>query len=370
LPEQSTVPDRSLEPMLFDVYRQPAVWRDLARRAPEIEDFARHALTPDAGGRLFVFGSGDGWFAARAAAGNAADPGWTATSGLPFLIDAVPGLTPRDRVLAISMSGNVDRTVDAARAAADRGVPLAILTNADGGRLGQLTDRAFRIGLDDVAPFLCGTTSYTATLAVLMGARSILADQGNAAGALDQLADTLATALPAFDEFARTVAGSRELRPSGARFLAVGRDLATADYGAAKLVELSLIKPWSDDIEEFAHRQYWTTARDELAVFLPGSPAVAKYASNSAEALGELGLTTLALEPHGCAVPGAAHRLPLPGPADQAPLMQAVALQLLAYRLAPLSGTDPNRRLHLKDDALRFSVSRKLTRRSLLGTGQ
>lgn len=369
MPEQSTGPDRSLAPMLFDIYRQPAVWRELARRGSEIKDFTRRALTPDAGGRLFVFGSGDGWFAARAA-GTAADQTWIATSGLPFLVDTIPLLTPRDRVLAISMSGNVDRTVDAATAAAERSVPLAILTNADGGRLGRLTDRAFRLGLDDVAPFLCGTTSYTATLAVLLGARSILGGHVNAAASLGRLADALEAALPAFDAFARAVAGSREARPSGARFLAVGRDLATADYGAAKLVELSLIKPWSDDIEEFAHRQYWTTARDEVAVFLPSSPNVAGYASASAEALGELGLTTVALEPDGCPVPGARHRLPLPGPAASAPLTQAVALQLLAYHLALLSGTDPNRRLHLKDDTLRFSVSRKLTRRSLLGTGQ
>ncbi len=368
--ESSKGPDRSLEPMLFDIYRQPAIWRALARRMAEIGDFALHALRPEPGGRLFVFGSGDGWFAARAAAGRGPDTPWTATSGLPFLLDIVPGLTPRDRVLAISMSGNVDRTVDAATAAAALGVPVAILTNGDGGRLGKLTDRAFRLGLDDVAPFLCGTTSYTATLAVLLAVSSALEGRGALSRQVDGLADALENVLPEIDGFARSVASSLQASPSGARFLAVGRDLATADYGAAKLVELSRIKPWSDDIEEFAHRQYWSTARDEMAIFLPSSLEGAAFASASAEALGELGLVTVAFEPEGCAVPGAMHRLPLPCMPDMAPLLQAVALQVLAYRLAILSGTDPNRRLHLKDDTLRFAVSRKLTRRSLLGTGQ
>ncbi len=43
---------------------------------------------------------------------------------------------------------------------------------------------------------------------------------------------------------------------------------------------------------------------------------------------------------------------------------------MLAYQLAIATGFDPDRRMHLKDDGARFAVSRELTRRSLLGTGQ
>jgi hypothetical protein len=46
-----------------------------------------------------------------------------------------------------------------------------------------------------------------------------------------------------------------------------------------------------------------------------------------------------------------------------------VFLQLVAYYLAHATGFDPNTRRHLREDASRFTVSRKLTRQSLLGSG-
>jgi glucosamine 6-phosphate synthetase-like amidotransferase/phosphosugar isomerase protein len=61
--------------------------------------------------------------------------------------------------------------------------------------------------------------------------------------------------------------------------------------------------------------------------------------------------------------------LAAPGDIDAAPIMQAVPLQLLAYYMGRANGTDPDRRGHLKANEGRFAASRKLTRRSLLGTG-
>src|SRR5215207_3776088 len=154
-------------PMLVDIARQGKVLAGLLARRAEIEAF-RQGIVPDQGGRAFVLGSGDGWFAARALlpAEDRAAPA-AAISGLDFLLRVAPGLKVADRALAISMSGNVDRTLEAARAAMARGVPLSILTNADGGRLGALGAPALRLGVADVAPFPCGTASYTATLAAL-----------------------------------------------------------------------------------------------------------------------------------------------------------------------------------------------------------
>jgi hypothetical protein len=51
-------------------------------------------------------------------------------------------------------------------------------------------------------------------------------------------------------------------------------------------------------------------------------------------------------------------------------VLSAIPLQRLAYALAEAGGLDPNTRLHLKGDDTRFRVSRLLTRRSLIGTGQ
>lgn len=355
--------DTQSEPMLDDIRRQPETLARLYARRDELIGFAAGNLRPGAGGRAFVFGSGDGWFAARAALADIANA--QARSGLDFTLNVAPSIGPDDRALAISMSGNVDRTVEGATIAKERGARVSGLTNGGGGRLGALGGSLHSLDIPDIAPFLCGTSTYTATLAALQvafGGEEVV----------EALAELL-PALPAFideaDRFARGVAG-HAASCGGVRVLGVGSSVATADYGAAKFVEVTKIPAWSDDIEEFAHRQYWSMQLSETVIFLPLDEASARYADASAEALSDLGVRTIALEPKNAALPNASDRLSLPGGSGTAAITQAIALQLLAYHFGLATGTNPNKREHLKGDAARFSVSRKLTRRSLLNTGQ
>jgi fructoselysine-6-P-deglycase FrlB-like protein len=341
--------------MLRDIARQGEILARLAGRGDEVARFAAAHLAPGPVGARLAFGSGDGWFAARAVWGAGG------VSGLDFLLNRAPRLGPQDRVLAISMSGNVDRTVEGMQAALAAGAQGAILTNGAGGRIAALGVPALSLGIPDLAPFLCGTSSYTAMVAVLR----MIGDPA-AAAAIAALAPRIGALVDQADALARQIATPFP----GVRFLGVGPSIATADYAAAKCVEVARLPVWSDDIEEFAHRQYWAMARGELVVLLPVDAASAVYADATADALADLDTPTLALEPTGAAVPRARWRLALPGGAAEAPITQAIAVQLLAYRLGFATGTDPNRRLHLKDDTARFAVSRKLTRRSLLGTGQ
>ncbi|KKC32810.1 hypothetical protein WH91_12030 [Devosia psychrophila] len=353
--------------MLADIFRQPQVLAEVLARKEEIEGFARTSFAPGTAGRCFVFGSGDGWFAARATLSGSSQA--EARSGLDFTLNVAPKLGAADRTVAISMSGNVDRTLEGARLAQQRGSGLAILTNGAGGRLGALGGNRHSLDIADVAPFLCGTSSYVATLATLqLGFTQLAGDDGYAA-ALAELVQHLPETIASADRFARRIAEQIE-RPAGIRILGVGESVATADYGAAKFVEVTKIPAWSDDIEEFAHRQYWAMGRQEIVVLLPVHTASAGYADASAEALGDLGVSTIAFEPEGALVPNAKERLTLAGGTRTAAITQAIGLQLLAYHLGIASGTDPNKRLHLKDDTQKFAVSRKLTRRSLLGTGQ
>jgi len=355
-------------PMLADIFRQGQVLREVLQRREEIEVFAEQSLRAGPDGRMIVFGSGDGWFAARAALTGI--KGAEARSGLDFVLNVAPRLGAEDRALAISMSGNVDRTLEGATTALAAGAGVAILTNGAGGRLGALGVGRYSLDISDIAPFLCGTASYTATLATLQIAAAALNDDDAFASALSAMLDDLDATIDAADGLARSIAEAVGTSASGIRILGAGSSVATADYGAAKFVEVTTIPAWSDDIEEFAHRQYWATQRSEIIVLLPTDAASAAYAEATADALADLDMVTIALEPEDAAVPSARHRLSLPGGAATAALTQAIALQLLAYYLGLANGTDPNRRLHLKEDALKFSVSRKLTRRSLIGTGQ
>ncbi len=353
-------------PMMADIGRQPDVLRGIVARRDAIADFARAHLMPDSGGRTYVFGSGDGWFAARA--GCDGSDVFVGASGLEVLGHLSGKAVPADRGLAISMSGNVDRTVEAAEALVARGVPIAALTNSAGGRLAALGAPNHSLDLDDIAPFLCGTASYLATLATLQMARAALDGTiDETAARIARTADALDESLSALDALARTVAAAGV--PSGVRILSCGgAGMATADYGAAKLVEVARVPVWTDDVEEFAHRQFWTADTDELIVHLPTTPAVAEIADEAGAALRDSGFRTLWIGQATGARPGGEHQA-VPGEVEPA-LFVPVALQLLAYHLSWACGLDPNTRLHLKNDELRFRTSRRLTRRSLLGTGQ
>ncbi len=358
----SDVPAAS--PMAADIARQPATIEAFADRAARFQALGRSALTPGAGGRIWVAGCGDGVFAAAAAAGFAARLGldWRPVGALDLVL-APERLKPADSVVAISMSGNVDRTVEAARAVAARGVRLIALVNGGGGKLGEIAGAKLSLDLADVAPFLCGTASYTLTVAALMALAAGAADAGLPDYAM--IAAAQHAALAAGAAVVETIAP-----PTGVRLLSAGSDLGTVQYGAAKLVELTRIPAWSADLEEFAHSQYWAMPVGDLVTVVAGEPGLAAYAAESCKALAELGVATLAIDAAGAPVATARHRATLPAmPAEFFALAAALPLQLLAARMARATGLDPDTRAHLKGDTLRFRVSRMLTRRSLIGTG-
>lgn len=374
--------------MLADVRRQPECLARLLGRAEELAAIGRRALDPGPGGRLYAVGSGDGWFAARAvsqAARRGLGVPWRATSALPFLAYAAPYLTPADRVVAISMSGNADRTIEAWRAARARGVPGLVLTNGRGGRLAEDAPATVSLDIPELAPFLCGTSTYTGTvlalILLLLGASASGAAGGGpgdpawrpvpgaVAEALDWLPRLMLEADRTTTEIAERSAGRGGA--SGVRILAAGPHLATAEYGVAKLVELCRVPAWSDDIEEFAHRQFWSADPRDLIVYLVPNAMLAARAADAAAALAELDFETWAIESGGHAVPTATRRLELPvTPEWLAGLLLPLPLQLLAYRLARATGLDPDTRTHLRDDRARFRVSRLLTRRALVDTGR
>jgi fructoselysine-6-P-deglycase FrlB-like protein len=366
--------------MLADVRRQPAAWARLLERADELRQRGV-TLAPERGGTVHAVGCGDGWFAVRALAPAAERGLGLAYRGLGSLECALyhgPVMTSADRVLAISMSGEVDRTVEVWQVAAARGARGLALTNGSGGRLGRLAP-AVSLDLPALAPFLCGTTTYTGTLlaaALLLEGAAAPSAGGDpgwriATGIIAEALAWLPRVIEEADRFARSLAevvarqGAR-----GVRILAAGPHVATADYGAAKLVELTRVPTWSDDIDEFAHRQFWSADARELVLYLAASAGLAARAQDAAAALAEMGFETAAIESGEHAVPAARHRLTLPAMPEWLTLLVfPVPLQLLAYHLARATGLDPNTRAHLREDSRRFTVSRKLTRRALVGTG-
>ena len=355
-------------PMLADIWRQPRVLIDVTERIDEIKYFFNSFLSLKKTGKLYIFGSGDGLFASRIIATREAS--FVAVSGLEMLANVSTRLKPDDIALAVSMSGNVDRTVEAAEAVVKNGNLCGAVVNGEGGRLGTLNLPLFSIDIHDIAPFLCGTSSYIATLEILQlfsAIKSGIIDE--AINAIQNTAIKLKNLLPELNKVCKEIAESIGENITGVRILSLGEEgLATADYGAAKLVELTSIRPYTDDIEEFAHCQFWSADPNDFIIYIPNSILVSEVASRSAKALREMGFSTLFLGPDCFSVTSTTWSIKFGDLNNSQDIyfLATVTLQLLAYHLAMTVGLDPNKRQHLIDDKLRFRVSRKLTRRHLL----
>jgi glucosamine 6-phosphate synthetase-like amidotransferase/phosphosugar isomerase protein len=195
---------------------------------------------------------------------------------------------------------------------------------------------------------------------MLEGAAGAKAASVDALGGLPAL-------LTASERFARTIASGFVGRPlTGIRILSAGPNLATADYAMAKLIKLLPVPVWSDEVEEFAHRQFWSCPATDLVIYLASNPAVARCASGSANALAAMGMQTIAIDMPGCEVRGAVARLTLPGVTEPlSPLIAAIPLQFIAYFLARASGGNPDASQEVADPA-RFRAAQLLSRRGEL----
>jgi fructoselysine-6-P-deglycase FrlB-like protein len=353
-------------PMLADMRRQAQALSALLDRRDEFA--AQGRVLHRNGGLLFGFGSGDGWFAARAAAEHA-----RLTLGLPFQAAAslemlayqAPSLAADDAAVAISMSGSADRTNEAAEAIRRQEATLLALTNGAGGELARIAGGKISLEVADLAPFLTGTTKYTATL---LGLLMLLE---GAAGREESALPTLIAALPAMvsaaEDFARRcTAPFAAAPPTGIRILSAGPNLATAEYAMAKFIKLVTVPVWADEVEEFAHRQFWSCPATDLVIYIAANPAVARCADASAAALASMGMRTIAIDTPNARVPSAGARFTVPCEDERlSPLMTAIPLQFLAYFLARALGGNPDVSQEVGDPA-RFHAAQLLSRRGEL----
>ena len=352
-------------PMLSDILRQPEVLLGLLARRDAFVALGRQLLVPKNAGRLYGFGCGDGWFAARAVAGLAGR-GYMAATSLEMVLSRAR-LGADDRAIALSMSGSVDRTNEAAACIAGAGGVCVALSNEDGGMLGKIAAEVASLHVPDVEKFLTGTTRYSATVLALMflleGA-GVAATQLPETGLAAFLSETLGAILDLSTDFCEKLCPELvQAGIGGIRLLGAGAEWATADYGAAKLLKLVNVPVWSGEIEEFAHSQFWGTRPNDLIVLLAGSEAAAALAENTASALKEAGLPCLAIESAAAAIPSAKWRLSLPASAAYlAPLALAAPLQMLAYHLAKATGGSPDMRQDVADPG-RFLAAQMLSRR-------
>src|SRR5689334_13672917 len=248
-------------------------------------------------------------------------------------------LPPASAVLAISFSGRVGRTTEAARQAAAFGHPVIALTSNPEGQLAAAADRILPIDVPTLG-FSPGTSTYIAMLCTLidLALRTSRAD-GNVTirGACEQLPGQAAKTLDWCDARA-SGAAARMASARFVTFLGAGPNEATARFGAAKLFEASQQIAVATNIEEWAHEEYFITRPGDPVVLV--APAGAAH-DRAGEILSELQFVRAdATVVSNTEPPGRAGHLRLAAgaPEELSPVLAALPLAQLGFHLAQRTG--------------------------------
>lgn len=258
-------------------------------------------------------------------------------------------LEPRPPLLvAVSYSGEVGRTIEAAATAERFGWTSVAFTGRRDGRLATASGRSILMDVSTLG-FSPGTSTYVAMIVALL---TLAAELARVRGLGDGAA-RIERALGAAPELAsRTLQLSAEPAAAVAEvlagalvstFLGSGPSRAAAAFGAAKLFEGPQRYGVVQDLEEWAHEQYFVSG--------PGTPVVVVApAGTSHDRAGEL-LDEMAFIGAPAALVSdvvddpvamtAGHVLPLAAGLDEAhsPLLAALPMALVAFHLAERLGT-------------------------------
>jgi sugar/nucleoside kinase (ribokinase family)/fructoselysine-6-P-deglycase FrlB-like protein len=248
-------------------------------------------------------------------------------------------LPPASAVLAISFSGKVGRTTEAARQAAAFGHPVIALTGNPDGQLAAAADRILPIDVPTLG-FSPGTSTYIAMLCTLIDLAlrtSRTGGDGAIRGACEQLPGQAAKTL----DWCDAPASGAAARMASARFvtfLGAGPNEATARFGAAKLFEASQQIAVATNIEEWAHEEYFITRPGDPVVLVAPAGAVHDRAG---EILSELQFVRAdATVVSDTEPPGRAGHLRLAAgaPEELSPVLAALPLAQLGFHLARQTG--------------------------------
>jgi glucosamine--fructose-6-phosphate aminotransferase (isomerizing) len=291
---------------------------------------------------LYLTGCGDSAFAAIAASlafRRHSRLDVHAVHALDLARYRVRYLPPASAVLAISFSGKVGRTTEAAVQAGTFGHPVIALTGNADGQLASVADRILPIDVPTLG-FSPGTSTYIGMLCTLIELAlrtSRRARAGSLREACEQLPGQAAKTLDWCDDAASEIAAGM----ASARFvtfLGAGPNEATALFGAAKLFEGSQQVALATNVEEWAHEEYFITR--------PGDPVVVVAPTGAGldrawEILSELQFTGAQasvvsdVEPPGLA----GHlRLATGAPEELSPVLAALPLAQLGFHLARQAG--------------------------------
>jgi glucosamine 6-phosphate synthetase-like amidotransferase/phosphosugar isomerase protein len=317
--------------------------------------------------RIYLVGCGDSHYCGLAT--RLAFEHWSgipteALEALEFSRYAAAAAPAGSWVVCVSNSGRVARTVECAVVARNQGMVPIALTFDPGSRLAQCSAATLPFGYEDVG-FGPGTISYTASLvglfvvavraAELAGRLDGAAAEGNVASIAAQ-AGTVEGAIAASEPVAQAL-GGEIAEGAQVHIIGAGPNYGTALFGMAKLIEAAALPAVGQELEEWAHEQYFCTTRGTTTVVLAPPGAATDRAREQLAAVRDVDGTAVVVcdADDGTTARAADHVLPVPAVEDEklTPLSYCIPLELLAYHYA----TQKGKTMLGFDDARRMEVN-------------
>ena len=271
-------------------------------------------------------------------------------------------------VIAISISGNVLRTIECVEKAQASGAYVIGITNNPDSRLAEVALRPVFLCLDTEPTWTCGTLTYTGSLYALVRTAITLSTRADAVKQqhLQELNDTLSMIGSVLENADATCkAAARNMRIINNRapmfVLGAGPNYGTAKYGAAKFMEICSTLAIGQECEEFCHCEFWVVDRANLVFMVAPTGEALSRAREVAAIVRKYGCDLFVISDDAdlCATGKFSIRMPA-CPEMMTPFLYALPFQLVAYYYSYEKGLNPDTRDHT--DPFRKTCSRLLTR--------
>ena len=277
-------------------------------------------------------------------------------AGLPIDVEIAsefryrqPALTPGTLAIAISQSGETADTLAALRYCKEHGLATAAIVNVHTSTMAREADILLPT---NAGPEICvlSTKAFAAQVCVLLSlgvaaavARGVIDkdEESRLVSVLLEAPRLLADAIHMEDQVREVAAQAAKARD--VLYLGRGPMYALALEGALKLKEVSYIHAEGYAAGELKHGPIaLIDAETPVVVIAPSDPFFEKTVSNMSEVIAREGPVALITDAEGAARAPAKAKV-LVGPSCDpliAPLVYAVPIQLLAYHVALIKGTD------------------------------
>lgn len=256
------------------------------------------------------------------------------------------GLSPQTLVVGVSVSGQVERTLEAIELARERGAPTVGITATEGSKMYTAADWVIDTGISvreqgpvpQTVHFLANLVSMY-LLGLGMGTTTGHLSAEQADELRRGITDALGSVRGVAERNGPKVAGYVEERGAPESLVVVGGgpNWAIAHFGVAKLLEAALTLGVVQELEEWAHEQYFLTGPGMLTVLVGAEGLASDRLSPTAHAVVGLGGSLATILPEGIdpGIESAARwRYPDGTPELLSPILTKVPLELLAHVLA------------------------------------